>query len=168
MKKIISISLLSIGMLLLSGCAGKSDVEAGSGKRLDIVKKEDGYVLKPLQYSSAKLITGVKNLSSKEPVPVVLQTDNCRILGSTSANDYTALIKLEKVYCSIEGTEYESSDIQGWVMKDNYIGLDLTKKEVEKREDLKKSQEDQKDSLYGLQPGQEVKLFIKTGTLNKL
>lgn len=168
MKKIISISLLSMGMLLLSGCAGKGDVEPGTGKKLEIVKKEEGYALKPLQYSSAKLVTGVKNLTSKEPIPVVLQTDNCRILGSTSANDYTALVKLEKVYCTIDGTEYESSDVQGWVMKDNYIGLDLTKKEVEKRDDLKKSQEDQKDSLYGLQPGQEVKIFIKNGILNKL
>ena len=46
--------------------------------------------------------------------------------------------------------------------------LPLTKKEVEKRDDQRSSESDYKQSLYGLTPGQEVKIFIEEGTLNKL
>ena len=53
-------------------------------------------------------------------------------------------------------------------MKDNYVGIDLSKKEVDKRDDEKASESDYKQSLYGLTPGQEVKIFIEEGTLNKL
>ena len=42
------------------------------------------------------------------------------------------------------------------------------KKEVEKRDDQKANESDYKQSLYGLNPGQEVKIFIEEGTLNKL
>ena len=53
-------------------------------------------------------------------------------------------------------------------MKDNYVGIDLSKKEVEKRDDQKINETDNKQSLYGLNPGQEVKIFIEEGSLNKL
>ena len=36
------------------------------------------------------------------------------------------------------------------------------------RDDQKANESDYKQSLYGLNPGQEVKIFIEEGTLNKL
>ena len=77
-------------------------------------------------------------------------------------------MKISKMNCTIDGEEYESRDIKAWVMKDNYVGIDLSKKEVEKRDDQKSSESDYKQSLYGLNPGQEVKIFIEEGSLNRL
>jgi hypothetical protein len=37
-----------------------------------------------------------------------------------------------------------------------------------KRDDQRTGETDYKQSLYGLNPGQEVKIFIEEGTLNKL
>ncbi len=53
-------------------------------------------------------------------------------------------------------------------MKDNYSGIDLSKKEVEIRDDQIVNESDYKLCLYELSPGQEVKIFIEEGTLNKL
>ena len=109
-----------------------------------------------------------KNLNN-DSIPVILGTDNCRILGEAKSVDkYVANMRITKINCTIDGEEYESRDIKAWVMKDNYVGVDLSKKEVEKRDDYKTSETDYKQSLYGLNPGQEVKLFIEEGTLNKL
>lgn len=166
MLKIISIVTAS---LLIVGCSSKEPEKTGPKYSVDIIKKANNeYVIKPLQYTSAKLISGVKNLNS-DSTPIILGTDNCRILGEAKSTDkYVANTRISKINCTIEGEEYESRDIKAWVMKDNYVGIDLSKKEVEKRDDQKAHENDYKQSLYGLQPGQEVKIFIEEGSLNKI
>ena len=160
------VSIIAVG-LLVAGCSTK-DASNGPKYNVDVIKKSDGYIIKPLQYTSAKLISGVKNLNS-DITPIILGTDNCRILGEAKTTDkYIASTKISKMNCTINGEEYESRDIKAWVMKDNYVGIDLSKKEVEKRDDQKANETDYKQSLYGLNPGQEVKIFIEEGTLNKL
>ena len=164
MLKIIPIITAGI---LLAGCSSK-EVPTGPRYNIDVIKKNDGYIIKPLQYTSAKLVSGVKSLNN-DVTPIILGTDNCRILGEAKTNDkYIASTKISKMNCTINGEEYESRDVKAWVMKDNYVGIDLSKKEVEKRDDQKTSETDYKQSLYGLNPGQEVKIFIEEGTLNKL
>lgn len=168
MKRILKLSLAVAGLCLLStGCASKNDTEQLPTKTVSIIKKEDGYVIKPLQYTSAKLITGVKNFEKGNQLPVVLQTDNCRMLAYGTANDYSANIEVKTISCEVDGQEFESRDIRAFVMKDNYMGLDLSKKEVEKRTETK-SLVEEKANLYGLTPGQEIKIFIESGTLNKI
>ncbi len=161
------ISVITAGFLLV-GCSSK-EVPTGPKYSVDIVKKNNNeYVIKPLQYTSAKLISGIKNLNS-DSTPIILGTDNCRILGEAKSTDkYVASTRILKINCTIDGEEYESRDVKAWVMKDNYVGIDLSKKEVEKRDDQKSSETDYKQSLYGLNPGQEVKIFIEEGSLNKL
>ena len=164
MLKIISIITVSI---LVAGCSSK-EVPTGPRYNVDVIKKNDGYIIKPLQYTSAKLVSGVKSLNS-DVTPIILGTDNCRILGEAKTTDkYIASTKISKMNCTINGEEYESRDVKAWVMKDNYVGIDLSKKEVEKRDDQRTGETDYKQSLYGLNPGQEVKIFIEEGTLNKL
>jgi hypothetical protein len=160
------VSIITAG-LLIAGCSSK-EVPTGPRYNVDVIKKNDGYIIKPLQYTSAKLISGIKSLNN-DVTPIILGTDNCRILGEAKTNDkYIASTKISKMNCTINGEEYESRDVKAWVMKDNYVGIDLSKKEVEKRDDQKTSETDYKQSLYGLNPGQEVKIFIEEGTLNKL
>ena len=160
------ISLVAVGFLMV-GCSSKQ-VDTGPKYSIDIIKKNDEYIIKPLQYTSAKLISGIKNLNN-DSTPIILGTDNCRILGEAKSTDkYVANAKILKINCTIDGDEYESKDIKAWLMKDNYVGIDLSKKEVEKRDDQKSSETDYKQSLYGLNPGQEVKIFIEEGSLNKL
>ena len=161
------VSVIAVGFLL-AGCSSK-EVPTGPKYNIDIIKKNNNeYIIKPLQYTSAKLISGVKNLNS-DSTPIILGTDNCRILGEAKSTDkYVANTKILKINCTIEGEEYESRDIKAWLMKDNYVGIDLSKKEVEKRDDQKINEMDNKQSLYGLTPGQEVKIFIEEGSLNKL
>ena len=160
------ISIISVG-ILIAGCSSK-EVPTGPRYNVDVIKKNDGYIIKPLQYTSAKLISGIKNLNN-DSTPIILGTDNCRILGEAKSTDkYIASTKISKMNCTIDGEEYESRDVKAWVMKDNYVGIDLSKKEVEKRDDQKSNETDYKQSLYGLNPGQEVKIFIEEGTLNKL
>lgn len=164
MLKIISIITAGI---LIAGCSSK-EVPTGPRYNVDVIKKNDGYIIKPLQYTSAKLVSGIKSLNN-DVTPIILGTDNCRILGEAKSTDkYIASTKISKMNCTINGEEYESRDVKAWVMKDNYVGIDLSKKEVEKRDDQKTSETDYKQSLYGLNPGQEVKIFIEEGTLNKL
>ena len=165
MLRIISVITASF---LIVGCSSK-EVPSGPKYSVDIIKKNNNeYIIKPLQYTSAKLISGVKNLNN-DSTPIILGTDNCRILGEAKSTDkYVANTRILKINCTIEGEEYESKDIKAWVMKDNYVGIDLSKKEVEKRDDQKSNETDYKQSLYGLNPGQEVKIFIEEGTLNKL
>ena len=165
MLRIISVITASF---LIVGCSSK-EVPSGPKYSVDIIKKNNNeYIIKPLQYTSAKLISGVKNLNN-DSTPIILGTDNCRILGEAKSTDkYVANTKILKVNCTIEGEEYESRDIKAWLMKDNYVGIDLSKKEVDKRDDQKLNETDNKQSLYGLNPGQEVKIFIEEGTLNKL
>ncbi len=164
MLKIISIITAGI---LMAGCSSK-EVPTGPRYNVDVIKKNDGYIIKPLQYTSAKLVSGIKSLNN-DVTPIILGTDNCRILGEAKSTDkYIASTKISKMNCTINGEEYESRDVKAWVMKDNYVGIDLSKKEVEKRDDQKTSETDYKQSLYGLNPGQEVKIFIEEGTLNKL
>jgi hypothetical protein len=164
MLKIVSIITAGI---LMAGCSSK-EVPTGPRYNVDVIKKNDGYIIKPLQYTSAKLVSGVKSLNS-DVTPIILGTDNCRILGEAKTTDkYIASTKISKMNCTINGEEYESRDVKAWVMKDNYVGIDLSKKEVEKRDDQKTSETDYRQSLYGLNPGQEVKIFIEEGTLNKL
>ena len=166
MIKIISIITASF---LIVGCSSKEAEKTGPKYSVDIIKKANNeYVVKPLQYTSAKLVSGVKNLNN-DSIPVILGTDNCRILGEAKTTDkYIASTKISKMNCTIDGEEYESRDVKAWVMKDNYVGIDLSKKEVEKRDDQKVNETDYKQSLYGLNPGQEVKIFIEEGSLNKL
>ena len=160
------VSIVAAGFLI-AGCASKQ-VDSGPKYNIDIVKKNGEYIIKPLQYTSARLISGVKSLNN-DSTPIILGTDNCRILGEAKSTDkYVANTKILKVNCTIEGEEYESRDIKAWLMKDNYVGIDLSKKEVEKRDDQKVNETDYKQSLYGLNPGQEVKIFIEEGSLNKL
>lgn len=160
------VSVVAIGFLI-AGCSSKQ-VDTGPKYNIDIVKKNGEYIIKPLQYTSAKLISGVKSLNN-DSTPIILGTDNCRILGEAKSTDkYVANTKILKVNCTIEGEEYESRDIKAWLMKDNYVGIDLSKKEVDKRDDQKINETDSKQSLYGLNPGQEVKIFIEEGSLNKL
>lgn len=160
------VSIITAGMLM-AGCSSK-EVPTGPRYNVDVIKKNDGYIIKPLQYTSAKLVSGVKSLNS-DVTPIILGTDNCRILGEAKTTDkYIASTKISKMNCTINGEEYESRDVKAWVMKDNYVGIDLSKKEVEKRDDQKTSETDYRQSLYGLNPGQEVKIFIEEGTLNKL
>ncbi len=160
------ISLVAVGFLMV-GCSSKQ-VDTGPKYNIDIIKKNNEYIIKPLQYTSAKLISGIKNLNN-DSTPIILGTDNCRILGEAKSTDkYVANAKILKINCTIDGDEYESKDIKAWLMKDNYVGIDLSKKEVEKRDDQKINQMDNKQSLYGLNPGQEVKIFIEEGSLNKL
>ena len=160
------ISLVAVGFLMV-GCSSKQ-VDTGPKYSIDIIKKNDEYIIKPLQYTSAKLISGIKNLNN-DSTPIILGTDNCRILGEAKSTDkYVANTKILKINCTINGDEYESRDIKAWLMKDNYVGIDLSKKEVEKRDDQKINQMDNKQSLYGLNPGQEVKIFIEEGSLNKI
>jgi len=165
MLRIISVITASF---LIVGCSSK-EVPSGPKYSVDIIKKNNNeYIIKPLQYTSSKLISGVKNLNN-DSTPIILGTDNCRILGEAKSTDkYVANTRILKINCTIEGEEYESKDIKAWVMKDNYVGIDLSKKEVEKRDDQKSSETDYKQSLYGLNPGQEVKIFIEEGSLNKL
>ena len=165
MLRIISVITASF---LIVGCSSK-EVPSGPKYSVDIIKKNNNeYIIKPLQYTSAKLISGVKNLNN-DSTPIILGTDNCRILGEAKSTDkYVANTRILKINCTIEGEEYESKDTKAWVMKDNYVGIDLSKKEVEKRDDQKSSETDYKQSLYGLNPGQEVKIFIEEGSLNKL
>lgn len=168
MNKLFKLSLAVVTMgLLTTGCASKNDTEQIPTKTVSIIKKEEGYIIKPLQYTSAKLITGVKNFEKGNQLPVILQTDNCRMLAYGTANDYSANIEVKTISCEIDGKEFESKDIRAFVMKDNYMGLDLSKKEVEKRTETK-SLTEEKANLYGLTPGQEIKIFIESGTLNKL
>ncbi len=160
------ISIISVG-ILIAGCSSK-EVPTGPRYNVDVIKKNDGYIIKPLQYTSAKLMSGIKSLNN-DVTPIILGTDNCRILGEAKSTDkYIASTKISKMNCTIDGEEYESRDVKAWVMKDNYVGKDLSKKEVEKRDDQKSSETDYKQSLYGLNPGQEVKIFIEEGSLNKL
>ena len=160
------ISVITAGILIL-GCSSK-EVPTGPKHNVEIIKKNDGYIIKPLQYTSAKLISGIKNLNN-DSTPIILGTDNCRILGEAKSTDkYVANAKISKINCTIDGVEYESRDIKAWLMKDNYVGIDLSKKEVDKRDDQKMNETDSKQSLYGLNPGQEVKIFIEEGSLNKL
>ena len=160
------ISIISVG-ILIAGCSSK-EVPTGPRYNVDVIKKNDGYIIKPLQYTSAKLMSGIKSLNN-DVTPIILGTDNCRILGEAKSTDkYIASTKISKMNCTIDGEEYESRDVQAWVMKDNYVGIDLSKKEVEKRDDQKVNETDYKQSLYGLNPGQEVKIFIEEGSLNKL
>lgn len=160
------ISLVTVGFLMV-GCSSKQ-VDTGPKYSIDIIKKNNEYIIKPLQYTSAKLISGIKNLNN-DSTPIILGTDNCRILGEAKSTDkYVANAKILKINCTIDGDEYESKDIKAWLMKDNYVGIDLSKKEVEKRDDQKINQMDNKQSLYGLNPGQEVKIFIEEGSLNKI
>ena len=160
------ISLVAVGFLMV-GCSSKQ-VDTGPKYSIDIIKKNNEYIIKPLQYTSAKLISGIKNLNN-DSTPIILGTDNCRILGEAKSTDkYVANTKILKINCTINGDEYESRDIKAWLMKDNYVGIDLSKKEVEKRDDQKINETDNKQSLYGLNPGQEVKIFIEEGSLNKL
>ena len=160
------ISLVAVGFLM-AGWSSKQ-VDTGPKYSIDIIKKNNEYIIKPLQYTSAKLISGIKNLNN-DSTPIILGTDNCRILGEAKSTDkYVANAKILKINCTIDGDEYESKDIKAWLMKDNYVGIDLSKKEVEKRDDQKINQMDNKQSLYGLNPGQEVKIFIEEGSLNKL
>ena len=160
------VSLVAVGFLI-AGCSSKQ-VDTGPKYSIDIIKKNNEYIIKPLQYTSAKLISGIKNLNN-DSTPIILGTDNCRILGEAKSTDkYVANAKILKINCTIDGDEYESKDIKAWLMKDNYVGIDLSKKEVEKRDDQKSSETDYKQSLYGLNPGQEVKIFIEEGSLNKL
>ena len=160
------ISLVTVGFLMV-GCSSKQ-VDTGPKYNIDIIKKNNEYIIKPLQYTSAKLISGIKNLNN-DSTPIILGTDNCRILGEAKSTDkYVANTKILKINCTINGDEYESRDIKAWLMKDNYVGIDLSKKEVEKRDDQKINETDNKQSLYGLNPGQEVKIFIEEGSLNKL
>jgi|GEM_PF-4904930 len=164
MLKIISVVAVSF---LIVGCASKQ-VDTGPKYNIDIIKKNSEYIIKPLQYTSAKLISGIKSLNN-DSTPIILSTDNCRILGEAKSVDkYVANTKILKVNCTIEGEEYESRDIKAWLMKDNYVGIDLSKKEVDKRDDQKTNETDNKQSLYGLNPGQEVKIFIEEGSLTKL
>lgn len=164
MLKIISVITAGI---LIAGCSSK-EVPTGPKYNVEIVKKSDGYVIKPLQYTSAKLVSGIKSLNN-DSTPIILSTDNCRILGEAKTTDkYIASTRISKMNCTIDGEEYESRDVKAWLMKDNYVGIDLSKKEVEKRDDQKSSETDYKQSLYGLNPGQEVKIFIEEGSLNKL
>lgn len=164
MLKIISVITAGI---LIAGCSSK-EVPTGPKYNVEIVKKSDGYVIKPLQYTSAKLVSGIKSLNS-DSTPIILSTDNCRILGEAKTTDkYIASTRISKMNCTIDGEEYESRDVKAWLMKDNYVGIDLSKKEVEKRDDQKSSESDYKQSLYGLNPGQEVKIFIEEGSLNRL
>ena len=164
MLKIISIITAGI---LMAGCSSK-EVPTGPRYNVDVIKKNDGYIIKPLQYTSAKLVSGIKSLNN-DVTPIILGTDNCRILGEAKSTDkYIASTKISKMNCTINGEEYESRDVKAWVMKDNYVGIDLSKKEVEKRDDQRTGETDYKQSLYGLNPGQEVKIFIEEGTLNKL
>ena len=164
MLKIVSIITAGI---ILAGCSSK-EVPTGPRYNVDVIKKNDGYIIKPLQYTSAKLVSGVKSLNN-DVTPIILGTDNCRILGEAKSTDkYIASTKISKMNCTINGEEYESRDVKAWVMKDNYVGIDLSKKEVEKRDDQRTGETDYKQSLYGLNPGQEVKIFIEEGTLNKL
>ena len=164
MLKIISVVAVSF---LIVGCASKQ-VDTGPKYNIDIIKKNSEYIIKPLQYTSAKLISGIKSLNN-DSTPIILSTDNCRILGEAKSVDkYVANTKILKVNCTIEGEEYESRDIKAWLMKDNYVEIDLSKKEVDKRDDQKISETDSKQSLYGLNPGQEVKIFIEEGSLTKL
>jgi hypothetical protein len=160
------ISIITAG-IILAGCSSK-EVPTGPRYNVDVIKKNDGYIIKPLQYTSAKLVSGVKSLNN-DVTPIILGTDNCRILGEAKSTDkYIASTKISKMNCTINGEEYESRDVKAWVMKDNYVGIDLSKKEVEKRDDQKINEMDNKQSLYGLTPGQEVKIFIEEGSLNKL
>lgn len=160
------ISIISVG-ILIAGCSSK-EVPTGPRYNVDVIKKNDGYIIKPLQYTSAKLMSGIKSLNN-DVTPIILGTDNCRILGEAKSTDkYIASTKISKMNCTINGEEYESRDVKAWVMKDNYVGIDLSKKEVEKRDDQKVNETDYKQSLYGLNPGQEVKIFIEEGSLNKL
>lgn len=160
------ISIISVGVLI-AGCSSK-EVPTGPRYNVDVIKKNDGYIIKPLQYTSAKLMSGIKSLNN-DVTPIILGTDNCRILGEAKSTDkYIASTKISKMNCTIDGEEYESRDVKAWVMKDNYVGIDLSKKEVEKRDDQKVNETDYKQSLYGLNPGQEVKIFIEEGSLNKL
>lgn len=160
------VSIITAG-LLMAGCSSK-EVPTGPRYNVDVIKKNDGYIIKPLQYTSARLMSGVKSLNN-DVTPIILGTDNCRILGEAKTNDkYIASTKISKMNCTIDGEEYESRDVKAWVMKDNYVGIDLSKKEVEKRDDQRTGESDYKQSLYGLNPGQEVKIFIEEGTLNKL
>ncbi len=160
------ISLVTAGFLIV-GCSSKQ-VDTGPKYNIEVIKKNDEFIIKPLQYASAKLVSGIKNLNS-DSTPIILATDNCRILGEAKSTDkYVANAKISKINCTIDGVEYESRDIKAWLMKDNYVGIDLSKKEVEKRDDQKLNEMDHKQSLYGLTPGQEVKIFIEEGTLNKL
>ncbi len=160
------ISIISVG-ILIAGCSSK-EVPTGPRYNVGVIKKNDGYIIKPLQYTSAKLMSGIKSLNN-DVTPIILGTDNCRILGEAKSTDkYIASTKISKMNCTIDGEEYESRDVKAWVMKDNYVGIDLSKKEVEKRDDQKVNETDYKQSLYGLNPGQEVKIFIEEGSLNKL
>ncbi|MDD4328587.1 MAG: hypothetical protein PHD79_01405 [Aliarcobacter sp.] len=165
MIKIIS-SVVAVGFLI-AGCASKQ-VDTGPKYSIDIIKKNNEYIIKPLQYTSAKLISGIKSLNT-DSTPIILGTDNCRILGEAKSVDkYVANTKILKVNCTIDGEEYESRNIKAWLMKDNYVGIDLSKKEVDKRDDQKINETDNKQSLYGLNPGQEVKIFIEEGSLTKI
>lgn len=164
----LKITSLIVAGFLLAGCSSKEPENNGPKYSVDIVKKDNDYVVKPLQYTSAKLVSGIKSLNA-DSIPVILSTDNCRILAEAKSTDkYTANARIVKMSCSIDGKEYESRDIKAWIMKDNYMGIDLSKKEVEKRDDQKTSEVDTKQSLYGLTPGQEVKIFIEEGSFSKL
>ena len=70
------ISVIAVGFLI-GGCASKQ-VDTGPKYSIDIIKKNDEYIIKPLQYTSAKLISGIKNLNN-DSTPIILGTDNCRI-----------------------------------------------------------------------------------------
>ena len=118
------ISIISVG-ILIAGCSSK-EVPTGPRYNVDVIKKNDGYIIKPLQYTSAKLMSGIKSLNN-DVTPIILGTDNCRILGEAKSTDkYIASTKISKMNCTIDGEEYESRDVKAWVMKDNYVGIDLS------------------------------------------
>ncbi len=67
MLKIVSIITAGI---LIAGCSSK-EIPTGPRYTVDTIKKSDGYIIKPLQYTSAKLMSGGKSLNT-EVTPIIL------------------------------------------------------------------------------------------------
>lgn len=166
MKKQFKYTLLTALIAsIFAGCASKEVDPNIENSKLDLIKTSDtSYSFKPLQMKTGKIVTGVSSVVDKETYPVYITTSNCNILAQASKNDnYSANIKLTKATCDINGISYGTSQLNGYIMKDNYVGMNYSKKNVESR-----TEDNKNEKIYGIAPNQEVRLFIEEGTLEKL
>lgn len=166
MKKTLKYSLLTALMVgLFAGCASKEVDPNIENSKLDLIKtSESSYSFKPLQMKVGRVMTGVSSVVEKEKYPVYITTTNCNLLAEASQNDiYSMKIQLTKGTCEINGVSYATSDLKGWIMKDNYVGMNYSKKNVESR-----AEENKSEKIYGIAPNQEVKIFIEQGSLDKI
>lgn len=162
MKKIINLSLIGIlAGVVLTGCSGKNEMLNTEGyKEVQMFKKGNSYVLKPIQYVQGTAITGSYTVG-EDSQPILVNAKNCNfVVSAKKETSINAQMKIDSMSCDIKGDLLSSNSIEGWILQGDYNGMKL--------DETKVKQGEIENSYYGIKPGQEIKLFIKEGTLNQL